>query len=61
MYVCADAVSSPGASVGLQSLNGSRGALFNRARSLTPLGSSPSVTGATPSPVAGAERIQTER
>ncbi len=55
MYVCADAVSSPGASVGLQSLNGSRGALFNRARSLTPLGSSPSVTGATPSPVAGAE------
>ncbi|KAL0052577.1 hypothetical protein WJX82_004191 [Trebouxia sp. C0006] len=49
-------VSSPGASVGLQSLNGSRGALFNRARSLTPLGSSPSVTGATPSPIAEAPR-----
>ncbi|KAA6425234.1 MAG: hypothetical protein FRX49_04729 [Trebouxia sp. A1-2] len=49
-------VSSPGASAGLQSLNGSRGVLFNRSRSLPPLGSSPSVTGATPVPVTGAEQ-----
>ncbi len=59
--VCADAVSSPGASAGLQSLNGSRGALFNRSRSLTPLGSCPSVTGATPVPVAGAEQNEIKR
>ncbi len=53
--VCVDAVSSPGASAGLQSLNaaGSRGALFHRSRSLTPPSSSPSVTGAAQTPVAG--------
>ncbi|KAL0020441.1 hypothetical protein WJX77_003488 [Trebouxia sp. C0004] len=53
-------VSSPGASAGLQSLNGSRGALFNRSRCLTPLGSCPSVTAATPIPVAEASRHANE-
>ena len=59
--MCADAVSSPGASAGLQSLSGTRGPLFNRTRSLTPLGSSPSVTGATPIPVAAAEQTEPKR